>query len=247
MSKGILYLFISLVLFTNTACAEEAKSPVSPVSDRDNGGNSATNNDDDTDDEHLELMSLTYAGKDSFGRSCLLYISAVEEEHDGEHHHEYVAKLDYSIHGQTPLDTIIDFHRYNLDTNTYYSIDSTEPNATPVLAAATLKDEDAEVDLNKLGEYEQNGELVQSLRADFVDMDFDTFKEALDETLEDNAKFETNKSTLDQLENAVLKISHGGHYDAVACSNFSLTEMKEVDFELDGEDHDGDHDHDHDH
>lgn len=240
MQKWLVYTAMSLILFTNTACAEDAKSPVAS-----NGnGNGTENSTGNGEEEHLELMALTYSGKDPFGADCSLYISAIEEEHEGEHHHEVVAKVGYNIHGETPLDTVVEFHRYSLDTNTYYPIDSNQADTNPVLVSAILDDETMAIDLNKLVEYEQEGHLVQSLRADFIDMDFDAFESAMDEVLEDNSKFATNQAVLDQLQRSVLKISHGGHYDAVACSNFSLTEMKTVEFDLDG-DHGGGHGHEH--
>ena len=168
---------------------------------------------------------------------------SMREEHGGEHHHDIVAKLGYSIHGEAPLDTIVDFQRYDLSTNTYYPLGSNEANTMPVMVSAVLEDENIIVDYNKLLEYEQNGVLVQSLRADLNDVDFVTFESALDEVLENNNSFEANQSSLNQLQRTVFKIFHSGHYDAAACSNFTLSGMNLVEFELGGKhgDHDDDH------
>ncbi len=237
-------ILILFTLFSNAACAEDVTAPVAApqghVHEQEGGAGESE------EEEHLDLMALTYKGRDPFGTSCYLHISGIEEEHDGEHHHDLVAKMGYSLHGETPLDTIVKFQKYNLDTNTYYSMDSVEENTIPVLVSALLKD--AEVfDYNKLVEYEQEGLLVQSLRADFDTIDFTSFESALDEVLENNEQFELRKSDLDQLQRIVLKLAHAGHYDAVACSNFELIEMQSVEFELGGDHGDDDHDHDHDH
>lgn len=241
-------LLIILTFFAHAACAENATAPVnSPQGLVDSENNAANDDHDDEHEEHLELMALTYEGRDPFGTSCVLHISGFEEEHDGGHHHELIAKLDYSLHGETPLDTIVTFQRYNLNTNTYYPVDSNEVGTVPVLVSAVLKDENIAIDYNKLLEYEQSGVLLQSIRADLNDINFVSFESALDEVLENNNSFDSNKSMLDQLQRTVLKIAHAGHYDAVACSNFKLTGMEVVEFKLGGEHDDDDDDHDHDH
>lgn len=247
--KNLANTLILLLFLTNTACAEEASSPVTPLQ-KQTDTQPGSSKDSATDEEsHLELMALTYKGKDPFGTDCFLYISAIEEEHEGEHHHELIAKLGYNLHGEKPLDSVVVFQKYSLDSNKYYPMSSNEPNTNPVLVSAILKDESIDADYNKLLKYEQSGNLIQSLRVDFHDMDFESFESALDEVFENNGTFEANKTKLDQLQRTVLKLAHAGHYDAVACTHFKLTETKLIDFELENghEEDEDNHDHDHDH
>jgi|GEM_PF-2285147 len=234
----ILSAFLSSV-----ACADEAISPIAPL---DNSfKNEGLSSDEHTD---LDLTALTFEGRDPFGTKCSLHISGFEDAHleseNDEHGFEFVAKLSYGLHGQSAQDSIVDFKRYDLDTNTYYPLDSSSANSMPVMVSAILSDEDETVDYNKLVEYENNGILLQSLRADFFDVDTESFTEALETVLEDNSTFEANKSVLDQLQGTVLKIQHNGHYDAASCSRFKLTSIEEIEFEL-GKGHDDDHDDDH--
>jgi hypothetical protein len=253
--KTIITLFkagLMSLLMTSAACAEEAISPIEPLQrSTDNTGQASG---DHTD---LDLMALTFAGKDPFGTDCFLHISGFEEEHVGEadeHHFTFVSKLSYSLHGENPSDSFVEFQKYDLNTNTYYPLGSDQENTTPALVSAILKDKGEKVDYNKLTEYELSGKLLQSFRADFVQVNIEEFVESLKSVLKDNSTFESNKTLLDQLQRTVLKIQHNGHYDAAACSNFNLSDVNEIEFDLDAEhgDHDDDHDdgdddHDHDH
>ncbi len=244
MTKGIAKTLISLILLTNSACAEDPKAPVTNPQGVNSGANGVGVESEPGKQEQLELMALSYRGRDPFGKECLLYISAIESHEEDHVEHKLVAKFDYDLHGEVPMDSIVEFKRYNIDTNTYYPIDSVGDQATPSLVSAILKDESIDVDFNKLLEYEQSGELLQTLRADFLDMNFDAFEASLDKVLDDNSLFAINKSDLDQLQSTVLKLSHAGHYDAVACSNFKIQDMKTVEFSLGDESGEG-HKHEH--
>ena len=84
-------VIILLTLFANVACAEDAKSPVNaPQQGQVEGQSSGSAGDQDsTEEDHLELMALTYEGKDPFGADCFFHISGVEEEHEEEHGEEH--------------------------------------------------------------------------------------------------------------------------------------------------------------
>lgn len=241
------YLMTSLIipffLMGSVACAEEAKSPVKPK-DPIGQGEECPADEPNCEEEALELAAVTYEGTDPFGKACHLYVSVLEEEHEGEHHHELVAKMGYQLHGEKPIDTVVEFQRYNLNENKYYSPDEGGPDSLPVLVSAILDHDDEEVDYNKLLEYEEEGHLVQSLRADFKEMSMEAFEESIEEVISDKTKFEDHKAELDQLDRLVLKLAHGGHYDAVACLGFRATGVNKVTFEIGGDhDHDDDHDH----
>ena len=246
LTKALKILVISTFL-ASSACAEDASSPVAP--------NKKNDEPVVAEEEHLELPSLLFKGKDPFGSPCNLYISASEHEDEdegsGDHGHkhtlEFFAKVDYSVHGESPLDTQVNFYRYSLDQNKFFPEDSTEPNTTPTLASIVLNDKNEKVDINKMTEYEQKGQLAQSLRIDFSDMDIESFEESLEAVVEDDSTLSTHKATLDQMNRAVLKLSHNGHYDSVACSNFQLSGVENVEFDINASHDDDDHDHGHDH
>lgn len=243
MFTGAAKLLIPLILLSNIACAEEPQAPIKALQGLDEANNGA---DEDHSDEKItssNLMSLAFKGKDPFGTDCLLYISKVETTDED---HALIAQFGYNLHGETPIDSIVEFRRYNINNNTYYPVDSQQTGTTPSLVSAILDDNSMVVDYNKLVEYEQEGLLIQSVRADFFDMDFTLFKTSLDQVLSNSNQFLANKPNLDQLKTAVLKLSHAGHYDSVACFNFQLEKMEKVKFNLES-DHNGDHDHDHDH
>ncbi len=248
MKKLLKLIFgTALLICLNTACSETPNSPVSTV----NPDNAAAG-DVDTEDKH-ELMSLKYEGKDLFGKACQLYISI-----DEDHGHEILAKLDYKLHGEELLDSEVSFQKYNIDNNTYSDINSKDTDSLPALASAILKGKDAEVDFNKLLDYERSGDLVQSMRIDFADVSHNAFTEALELVIEDDSLLEANKSVLNNIERVVGKISHNGHYDGLACLSFKLTEVKKIEYVIGSghedehddhgeDDHEDEHDHDDEH
>ncbi len=230
---------ISLLLILNSACSETPNSPVKSPDTPSNGAAGAPGS-----EQKFELMSLTYEGSDLYGKACHIYISVAESDHEAEeHNHEFFAKVDYKLHGEGILDSTVVFKNYDLKNGIYSDADSADPSSLPALASAILKDQNTEVDFNKLLQYETSGELIQSVRIDFSNMNHNEFTTALEEVIEDDSLLETNRSKLNKINRAIIKISHNGHYDSVACVNFKLTEVKSAEYVING-DHDehGDHD-----
>ena len=242
--------FLSVILSTfflvfNTACAENATAPVGP-----RGGNEQGSLGGEEESEAFTANALVFKGRDPFGTSCNLHLAIVEEEgHDGEEHeHAMVAKLDYTIHGQAPADMEVEFKNYSFESNSFTEIDNKVAGSIPVLAAALLKDENAEVDLNDVESYEESGALEQFLRLDFEFDSADAFTEDLETVLEDSSQLAALEGQLDQLESLVMKIYHVGHYDALACSGFKPASVELTEFNLHAEhEHEEEHEHEHEH
>ncbi len=221
------------LLFSLSGCAEEPKAVVSPI-DSFIGGETQTPGQD------LTLNSLVFAGADFFGQSCHLHL-ALKEEKGG---HSVLAKLEYSLHGQTLPDLETGVYRYDLSQNQYSDVHST--NGSIAFAGALVHDVD-DVDVNQLPAYEAQGELIYSLRVDLSAADFHDYEEAMEIVLDDPSQLAAYSSTLNQVNRAIFKIGHAGHYDAAGCVGFNLEGVEEVTFEVGDHGHDDDHDDDHDH
>lgn len=242
MKKNILAAAIGSLLVSSIAFA--------------NGKGHSHDHDHDHDHGHSEsnkmtLSSLVYQGLDLNGRACELYVSGYESH--GEL--RVLTKVNYAIHGVTPMDMRAHFYRYDDKTNSYF-----EPSVdfgTPALAAIQLNDENLEADLNLVEEYEDSKQLEQFMRLDFAEMDIQGFELGLQSVLADNKDLASSMSLLDQLNQAVLVIFHHDHYHTGFCTQFQLKDhMHTAEFDLDGasdehddheEDDDHGHDHDHDH
>ncbi len=202
IKKGLSIIIFST--FLSIACAEEPKpalinkdkteipQPPSPDGSR-----------------KIQRMASVYQGRSLSGLPCTLLISNEKEAHGNEPESSMIlAKLEYIVDGLTPMDVVVDFYRYNPNTNKYFDRDSGEPGAKLILLSILLKDEST-IDPNKLLDYEARGLLVQSLRIEF----------------QDNKK---------DIEKIVIKIEHSsaGHYDTRACMYFQLKDTREAEFDL---------------
>jgi hypothetical protein len=243
----------AITFITTVACAENPAPAVAPVPT--NGGIEEV-----TSETKLELDALYFKGRDAFGRQCNLLLAGYEPQgHGHDHSMQWVAQLEYVVHGVRPLDMQLDFYRYSIDTNQFFSAIDEVVDTYPVLAGAILSDKTLEADINQLPVYEQQLSLLQSMRIDFFDMDILQFEQAMDEVLH-GASLSDYLAVLNQMNRAVLKVKHSDHYDAGVCSDFRLqSDLVKAEFNLnsghqddhdhDHDDHDdhGDHDHDHDH
>lgn len=226
------FLFASVLTFIlTTGCASEANSPIEPVT-RNKGAS------EKQETHTVELKALKYEGLDPFGRTCVAFV-ALAEAHEG-HAHELLVKIDYNLHGESILDSEGKFYLYDIRGNRYLDKDATEPQARPALLSVKLTDADIEFDPNRMVEYEQQGLLEQSVRLDFLEMNIEEFEETLELVVADDSKFGENSDVLNQLNRAIVKISHNGHYDSVACGDFVASGLETVTFDLEEE-----HDHDH--
>ena len=175
-----------------------------------------------------EFTAYVFEGMDSWGRACHLYISEEaglgdeveqpEETEDPESStpkSEILVKLDYLVHGQDPMGMVADFYRYNPNLNEFFDVQSEGEGTVLALVAVTINDDEQTVDVNKVGEYEKKGLLVQSMRIDFEENDRD-------------------------VEKLVFKIEHSGHYDGLVCLDFQMKGIQKVRFNLVREDHGSD-------
>lgn len=215
-----------LALFLTAGCASEANSPIDPIARNKGAG-------EKQEKVSIETPALKYEGLDPFGSSCQAFVASSDE-------HGLLIKIDYNLHGESILDSEAAFYRYDLRNNRYYDSSSTEPQARPALLSAKLTDADIDFDPNEMVEYEQQGLLEQSVRLDFAEMNIVQFENALITVTNDPSKFNDKSNELNQLNRAVVKISHNGHIDSVACADFVITGVETVTFDLDEE-----HDHDH--
>lgn len=227
-------LMVSFLSF-NTACAEEAKSPVGPLASEQRQDVGEKPHEDE-----VELMALQFTGKDAFNTPCTMAIAVPKEDESDEdgHHHEFVTKFDYNIHGETPTDTVAGFYNYQESTDTFFSPEEDVEGSVPALASVLLKDETIKPDVNQVLEYQQQGLLSQFVRMNFNSVDIHVLMESMEQVLEDPSQFDSKKSELNQLQQSVLKISHAGHFDAVACGGFELTGLEVTEFSFkDNHDH----------
>ena len=231
MTKGLnqvlsCFLF-SYTFFLNTACAEEAHSPI-PKFQHINQERKLS-----SESGKSSLMALIYEGQDSFGTACVVAISQIrEKDESGVETTRHVAKVNYLLHGERPADTHVNFYAYHSRQNKYYAVASQEAGIKPVLASVLLNDKSIDVDMNELKSYEQQGLLNQFLRVEFSLMNIAHFAEIMKNVINDSQLFSKHLPELDLVEKVILKISHSGHYDSVACADFAPTEVRFEDFHL---------------
>ena len=229
--------FYVILLFLIVRCAEGSNSEFS----QNRALAKKSGNLESTVESSKEITAYVFEGMDSWGRTCRLYISEeaglgdeVEQpEQTGDPESsipkpEILVKMDYILHGVDPMGMVADFYRYNPNLNEFFDVQSEGEGTVLVLVAVAINDDQQTVDLNKIGEYEKKGLLVQSMRIDFEDNNED-------------------------VEKLVFKMEHAGHYDGLVCSDFQMKGIQKVRFNLEqhedesGDDDDDDDDHDHDH
>jgi|GEM_PF-3986167 len=247
MRARIAKSMICLLFLASTACAEDAATPVAPR-------NPTPGPEKSEDAVSQQVMALTFKCQYPVDEKCLVHVVGVQTEVDGEPQVEIIAKADFLVHGMTPLDTTVAFGRFD-DDRKFQPIDSGVDGA-PVLMSATLRDRDSVADLNFLKDYEEDFQLLQSVRMDlYENIDASLFKDSLLAVMEDNSKLAENKANLDMVKGVDVKVFHeaAGHYDSARYFAFELQDtMTEVTVSLDGEivvsddgDEDGAHNHDH--
>ena len=211
----VLLLFLLLI-----ACAEDPKTTNRAPSQRDR---SVASQPDPGESRIILQTASVYEGRTTLApfRPCTLFISTEKEE--GTHGNEtatektpaILVKLEYIIHGQKIMDTVVDFYKYNPNLDKFFEKDSNEPETHLALLSILVEDE-GEIDPNKILEYEGEKTLIQTLRIDFQNNEKD-------------------------IEQAVIRIKHAiiglngkeyVHYDYRACENFKLTGTREVEFDL---------------
>ena len=230
--------FYVILLFLIVRCAEGSNSEFNQSRAlAEKSGNSESSVESSVESSK-EFTAYVFEGMDSWGRACHLYISEeaglgdeVEQPAEAEDPEsstpksEILVKLDYLLHGQDPMGMVADFYRYDPNLNEFFDVQSEGEGTVLALVAVTINDDEQTVDINKVGEYEKKGLLVQSMRIDFEENDRD-------------------------VEKLVFKMEHSGHYDGLVCSDFQMKGIQKVRFNLTTEDHDDDdhegegHDHD---
>jgi hypothetical protein len=248
--QALTALFLGLML-AHTACAE-TPSTVVPVQ------NPLVDATGDTTDPNINVavqfkgfvMQLNDTGTalEPSDRPCSINMTVMEE---GDEHH-MVAELTRAVHGQKI--PAFELSTYYLADGNYVELRPDSGTFTPALIGILLKNDDQVVDVNKLREYEQNGELLRSMQIFFdQSADMDLLGEEVEELTHDGAISNLSDESiaiLSDIQNSTVKIEHIGHYDTLNCGAFSIaaaTVLHAFDFEAGDDNHDHDHDHDHDH
>ncbi len=243
MISHTLKALFSLFIVLNMGCAETPNSPLAEGATLEQKVSGS-----DIDAEEIQLLSVVFTGVEFVsGDQCVIYLSILEE-HADEHDHSIVAKLGYQVHGETPIDTVMDFQMYDASTRTYHPEESDLSGTYPILASVVLDDQDEEIDYNNMQEYRDEGHLVQSLVLEFPETDVESLEKSLEDALSGEKQM-ASENALEQLRKLSFTTYHNGHYDSVGCIDFKYTGLETTTFAVGVEyedDHDEDHDHNHD-
>ncbi len=215
--KKLAQIFIVLLLIAS--CAEEPTPVVDSV-----GGVIGTG--EVNPSETIEKDAIIFKGNGTIdGQECVLAISVFEDEGQKR----FLTKLDYILHGSKLPDLATDLYKYEFFTNTFSDSETGQGNIT---FAGAIRTQNQSSDVNALPSYESDGSLVYFLRIETFAADAKDFAAAIENVVNDPSQLAANEFEIDQVDTAVFKVAHAGHYDASQCENLFLEEVKKVEFKL---------------
>lgn len=227
-------LFITYMSLSLQACAE---SPDRLITSRDQIGGIQP-----VLGQAIKTNAVHYSGLDFDDNPCDVFITF----HDGK----WMMQSSLQVHGQKIPDVTLGEYDYDSASKNYGPLNASGIVNQATLATALLNNPALPVDLNKISDYRQSGDLAYAYRVDLSSnltfAEFEAFEDAMKEIEADATKYTTFENDIMVLSQVRYTVGHLGHYDPGACLNLTAQGVDEIEFIPSAGGPSDDHDHDHD-